>query len=140
MVNEIKERLKLVAQEIGCSTLDLVLSAGAGMVMHGARDHFDDLDLDIEMSKFKALKELDKYPHKDLPNGMELLSIFPWADVHGQLRVADTVVIDGVRVFTVRELIQQKKTLLNLPGRSEKKIRQDIADIAALERLLKEEA
>ena len=136
LIQQIQAKMALVAKEIHCDVLDLTLSAGAALALYGVRTHFDDLDLDVAMPKFKLLKAEGKYPHKNLPNGMELLSIFPWADVHGQMRKADTVVLHGIRVFTVKELIEQRKTLLKLPGRSVQKTQQDAADIKALEKLL----
>lgn len=136
LVQQIQVKMALVAKEIHCDVLDLTLSAGAGLALYGVRTHFDDLDLDIALPKFKLLKSEGKYPHKTLQNGVELLSVFPWADVHGQVVKVDTVVMHGIRVFTVEALINQKITLLKLPGRPVHKLQQDAADIKALEKLL----
>ncbi len=136
LCKEILNKLTQVANEVGLEPDQLALSAGAALAIHGVRKHYDDLDISIDTKLFDAIKKKNSYPYKVVYNDIEIISVYPWADLHRLDAGTELVKAHGVVTFSIPELIKQKKTLLTLPGRAIHKLQQDRLDIIALEKLL----
>lgn len=110
---------------------DLVVSAGAALVMLGIREECGDIDVDVSIYTWERLftpEQRSKAPNGPLPKlGMDfhpaLITRDSWKD------------IDGVKVYEIDHLIKQKQELIARPDRFPEKLPQDRLDLAGLHKL-----
>lgn len=141
LVQSIKNKLAMVRKAIAPYTdAPLVLSAGAALAVYGIRNHYDDLDLDIEPAAYEALLEANVFPTFPIPNLKYGIRVFDWADIHCRQGWVETVEVNGVLVYTLDCMLQQKLSLLYLLGRSDAKKDSDRRDILAIRALLAQKA
>jgi len=121
-----------------CKTLELepkqvVLSAGAAMVLLGLRKYTNDLDVDVPPEVFEKHKA-----RKGSQQGLtgELVIWDGVTDIHSL--PADVEVMDclGAYIYHPVALIKQKETMASHPDRKPEKVAQDRKDIQALKQLL----
>lgn len=141
LVQSIKNKLAMVRESIApYADAPLVLSAGAALAVYGIRDHYDDLDLDIEPKAYQVLLDAQVFPTFPIPNLKDGIRVFEWADIHCRQGWVETVEVEGVLVYTLDCMLQQKLSLLYLPGRSEAKKESDRRDILAIRALIAQKA
>ncbi len=141
MIEEIKSKLSQVAEAIAPYTdAPLVLSAGAALAVYGIRDHYDDLDLDVEPKAYQVLLDAQVFPTFPIPNLKDGIRVFEWADIHCRQGWVETVEVEGVVVYTLDCMLQQKLSLLYLPGRCDAKKESDHRDILAIRALIAQKA
>lgn len=114
---------------------NMVLSAGAALVLLDIRESTLDLDISVNLRIFVALR--GKYPEFPIGGGSTLLRIDDVSDFHIHNPNTSVFVKDGLTVYHPKELIAQKKYLLTLPNRSEEKLAQDRKDLEGLVNYLK---
>jgi len=121
-----------------CKTLELepkqvVLSAGAAMVLLGLRKYTNDLDVALPPEVFEKHKA-----RKGSQQGLlgELVIWDGLTDLHSL--PADVQVMDhlGVTIYHPVDLIKEKETMANHPDRKPEKAAQDRKDIQGLKQLL----
>lgn len=132
---EMLVKLRSVAATINVAPEDLVIGAGAAMLLMGLRETCGDIDIDVEPAIFERLSQL--YPIETKPGGIEVIRVDPFVEIHKRLKsrtvVPLTITDAGVRFNVTRistsELILQKKWLMNAPWRSEQKRKKDKEDL-----------
>jgi len=121
---------KALVRELGEDPHNVVLSAGAAAVMMGIRDETSDLDADVLPGVFKWAATT-----KSIIKAEGITDRVVYAESIG-LHVLDEdrgrVCIEGVWVYSPRELIIQKRQLSHNPNRCIGKRVQDEVEIALL--------
>jgi hypothetical protein len=122
---------KALVHELGESAHNVVLSAGAAAVMMGIRDEAGDLDVDVLPGVFKwaaGTKNVIKQEGlSDRVEYSEHIGLYMLDEDRGK------VCIDGVWVYSPRELILQKRVLTRAPGRGMGKLVRDQIELGLLE-------
>jgi len=128
----IREYKKLV-DELGEQPHEVVLSAGAALVMMGVRDQTEDLDVDVRSNIFKWLSNGRKVIEEEhVSPRIEYRSNI---DIHELSENTGVVCIAGVWMYSPGELLIQKRYLANMPNRRFAKREKDLAEITQLETL-----
>lgn len=128
------ERYIEVTRELGGGTV--VVSGGGALLMLGLRASTADLDLDVTeavVQKHRTLNNTERFGDTEIVNYSDDTSLH----VLDPLRV--THVVHGVRIYSIADLIAQKKVLIANPNRSPEKIAQDRVDLKALQILERED-
>lgn len=113
---------------------DAVVGFGGALVMMGLRKETSDMDLDVSPYHFEVNRRRG-YPMHDALVG-KCIDVNDVISLHAGLPMK-TVMIDGVCCYAPEELLKQKRRMLRYKGRKLEKIPQDMADIEALEKMLK---
>ena len=117
-VEDVKREVMEFARDKYASPMSLVIGAGAALVLHGLREECQDIDIEVEDYYFVPFKE----------EGMEVVEFqcgftgktrellrYKNIDVHrcGEFVIngAETVMIDGFCVHSVRTIYEMKKIL-----------------------------
>lgn len=122
---------KALVRELGENAHNVVLSAGAAAVMMGIRDETVDLDADVLPGVFKwaaTTKTIAK-----LEGTTDRVVYAETIGLHMLDEDRGRVCIDGVWVYSPRELILQKRMLAHVPDRGLGKLVRDQVEIAQLE-------
>lgn len=120
---------------LGESPHHVVLSAGAAAVMMGLRDETDDLDADVLPGVFKWACTAKKLIVEDNVN--DRIKYSEKVDLHILDEDRGVVCIEGVWVYSPRELLHQKKHLARMENRPYAKMIRDQIEITLLEELIK---
>ena len=113
----------------------VVLSAGAAAVMMGIRDETDDLDVDVLPGVFKWV--CGTKPVIVEENVSDRVAYSDHVDLHVLDEDRGVVCIDGIWVYSPRELLAQKRKLAKMPNRTPGKMLRDSIEIGLLEELAK---
>lgn len=121
--------------ELGEQAKDVVLSAGAALVMMGIRESTADLDVDVLPNVFKIL---GKKKGVELEDGsFTMIHYSDHVHIHELDTLTGRVCIEGVWCYSPGEMLTQKRYLVNHPKRNPNKLEQDRKDIEGLEALVK---
>jgi hypothetical protein len=131
---DIIKSYNFLLDRFGIDRNDAVLSSGAACVMHGVRKETVDLDVDVTPDVFEMLRKvpstINALTRMDDIDGQKHATI-EWMGTYSfrvrPLPHRDTVEIDGVCVYTVDELLDQKMNF-NRP--------KDQDDITCLKKIL----
>lgn len=127
---EFVQRYIEVSRELGGSTV--VVSGGGALLMLGLRATTVDLDLDV----VEAVYEKYRTPHNTERYGeTEIVNYSDDVSLHVLNPLQETQIVNGVRIYSIADLIAQKKVLIANPERRAEKIAQDRTDLKALEAL-----
>lgn len=128
--DDVIAQYKTLVRELGENTHNVVLSAGAAAVMMGIREETVDLDVDVLPGVFKwaaTTKHIEKKEGiTDRVIYAERIGLHELDEDRGR------VCIEGVWVYSPRELIIQKRQLSHNPNRCIGKLVQDQVEIALL--------
>ena len=91
---------------------DVVVSAGGAMVILGIRRTTNDLDLDVEDSFYERMGRC--YGFNKTPFG-ENVNVNILIDLHRRKPDTEVVCVDGVYIYSIKDLIKQKQALLAEP-------------------------
>jgi hypothetical protein len=113
----------------------VVLSAGAAGVMMGIREETEDLDADVLPNVFNWAALTKKLV---IEKGIsDRIAFSEKVDLHILDEDRGVVCIEGVWVYSPRELLNQKRALSSLSSRPMGKLVQDQVEITLLEELVK---
>lgn len=124
-----------LVQELDEQPKDVVLSAGAALVMMGVRETTTDLDVDILPNVFKLISKTKGVQVED--ESFTMIHYSDHVDLHELDLNTGRVCIEGVWCYSPGEMLTQKRYLVNHPKRDLSKIEQDRKDIEGLEQLIK---
>lgn len=128
--NEIITAMSQFANEMGVSVDTLVLGYGAALVMHGLRESTNDLDLDVPSEMWHETAK--KIAPVEGLLGPRLI----WSehiDLHlPKVDQERTVVIDGIRCYSLEELLDCYKVFLSHPDRKPESRDKDRMAIGAI--------
>lgn len=124
---------KALVHELGESAHNVVLSAGAAAVMMGIREETNDLDADVLPGVFKWAGSTKSVIQEEGFNDRVVFS--DCVDLHELDEDRGRVCIEGVWVYSPRELILQKQAMVRNPKRAIGKLVQDQVEIALLEQM-----
>lgn len=118
---------------------DIVVSAGAALVLHNARKSTQDIDLTVPQEVFNTLMQQG---HEVIQIDFARIITIGLHDLHaGDVHADKLVVVDqGIQTLSIEGLLAEKKMLRNHPQRKADKVVQDDKDIEALLRLLEKQA
>lgn len=136
VIAEIYRRMAIVAHQLRCQVLDLQLSAGAALVLHGLRSEFDDLDLTVPKRVWEYALQTGVEPVQ-VTDTVQLIPVTEWADIHFGDTPKNTQIMYGMRVYTLEELLVQKQALAALPGRKPEKVARDLREVDLIRGALK---
>lgn len=104
--------------------------------MLGVRTETKDLDVDIPGKDFDKLKNSGRYQIKTAldPND-ELIVFGSTVDLHRGRDHRKTVEVEGVHIYSIDDLIEQKTRMADHPKRSQEKRLADLNDIDRLKAL-----
>jgi hypothetical protein len=128
--DDVIAQYKTLVHELGENAHDVVLSAGAAAVMMGIRDETSDLDVDVlpGVWKWAAI-------NRTVLKNEGLADRVVYSDTVGLHELDEDrgrVCIEGVWVYSPRELIMQKRTLTRAPCRGIGKLVRDEVEVALL--------
>lgn len=130
---ELIKRYKALLEAFKLTPLDVHVSAGGAMLLHGLREETEDIDIGMTKEVFWAIRDTKKYPlkHFSLP-GLPEIEIVEYSkdiDLHKEDMNAALELIDGVACYTLEQLLKQKQMLNR---------EKDQLDIAELKDAIKE--
>lgn len=129
-------RYNQLVKELGEEPCDVVLSAGAALVMMGVRDQTADLDADVNEGVFKMHGRAKGI----LTDGLNPRVAFDdTVDLHARDESAGVVCVEGVWIYSPSSMLLQKRHLMHDPKRKPEKFVQDGLDIALLEQLVQQQ-
>ena len=130
---ELIKRYKALLEAFKLTPLDVHVSAGGAMLLHGLREETEDIDISMTKEVYWAIRNTGKYPlkHFSLPGlpEIEVIQYKDDIDLHKEDRDVSLEVIDGVACYTLEQLLKQKQMLNR---------EKDQADIIALKDAIKE--
>lgn len=129
-------RYHQLVKELGEEARDVVLSAGAALVIMGVREETEDLDVDVKPGVFSWAAKGKTI----LDDGLTPRFAFG-EDVDLHIANEDTGVacVDGVWIYSPSAMLFQKRLLARFAGRKPEKREKDLAEIAILERIVKQQ-
>jgi hypothetical protein len=122
-----------LVSELGESAHNVVLSAGSAAVMMDIRNETDDLDVDVLPGVFKWAASSKTILKEEGVN--DRIKYSDKVDLHVLDEDRGRVCIDGVWVYSPRELLMQKRAMLRIPGRGMGKLVRDQIEITQLEQM-----
>jgi len=122
---------KALVRELGENAHNVVLSAGAAAVMMGIREETNDLDVDVLSGVFKWAATTKTVLKEEGVSDRVLYA--ESIDLHVLDEDRGRVCVEGVWIYSPRELILQKRAMSKFPGRPIGKLVQDQVEIAQLE-------
>jgi len=133
------ERYRVLLNELDEPAQNVVLSSTSALVLLGVRETTDDLDAGIPENVFRLYERSNKFRVSPAAAGVEKLLKF---DKDVELGVLNTdcgvVCVGGVWSYSPSALLTQKRYLSKVMERDESQRVADLADIDALEKLVKE--
>ena len=131
---EFARKYASIVKEIGSEVRTTIVSGGGALLMLGLRQSTSDMDLDVPERVFNRHKRKDNVEHF---GSTVIVNYSDEVSLHVMDPSIDTMTVSGVTIYSIDELIKQKKRLMSNPERKPEKIPQDKADIEALEKLKK---
>lgn len=118
------------------SNKDIWLSSGAALVMHGFREFTSDLDIGCTTATISKVSKKIRRKPVPFPQYVEsgetkILKAPEWqSDFHTEdkIDVNSLTYIENVCVYSLEELLEQKKRMLLIVNRSDVKLLQDLKD------------
>lgn len=129
MREQLKEKYLAFLDQYGLTPQQALISAGGACLMYRLRERFDDIDVDVPSSVFARFVQRGFEPYwVDGAEGRTRLIELPGhVDIHDIKEMKQGIIIEGVGVYTLKDLLIQKQQL-NRP--------KDQADILAIQTLL----
>lgn len=129
-------RYKQLLVEMGLEAKDVVLNAGAALVLMGMRKTTNDLDVSVPVDFFDKQRV-----RKGTLNGLTgpvvawdgMVDMYPLPSHFTRSHVVDYL---GIWIYSPKELIKQKRKLAKHKDRDPHKAAQDRADIVKLKELM----
>ncbi len=121
--------------ELGELPHQVVLSAGAALVMLGIREETQDLDVDVSESVFKWLAL--KHPIITEDNISPRIAYREHIDVHVFNENTGVVCVSGVWIYSPGEMLRQKLYLADIPNRTAGKRKKDLSEADQLRTLMR---
>lgn len=130
---ELIKKYKALLEKFKLTPLDVHVSAGGSMVLHGLREETEGIDISMTKEAYWATRNTGKYPLKyfSLP-GLPEIEIVEYSkdiDLHKEETSATLELIGGVACYTLETLLKQKQMLNR---------EKDQADIARLKDAIEE--
>lgn len=125
-----------VCNSLGLAPNQALVSAGGACLMLGLRDKSEDIDLDIPAEVFDWILKSRK--HKVLEALDPKDKVIVWSDsvdLHRMSESRDWMKVEGVGLYSLNGLIEQKERMAKHPQRKPHKIPQDLHDIQQLKHL-----
>lgn len=121
---------------IGLSLSQALVSAGGACLMLGLRDKSSDIDLDIPAEIFDFLASTGQFEIRGALDAEDRLIVWDeYVDLHRMSGPRDWINVEGVAMYTLDALIEQKMRMSTHPRRKAHKVSQDILDIKVLKEL-----
>lgn len=121
---------------IGLSLHQALVSAGGACLMLGLRDKSSDIDLDIPAEVFDALANTGEFEVRGALDPEDRLIVWDeHVDLHRMSGPRDWINVEGVALYTLDALIEQKVRMSTHPRRKAHKVAQDIQDVKVLKEL-----
>jgi len=134
--DQVIARYNALVQELKEDPHNVVLSAGAALVMMGVRDEAEDLDADVLAPVFRWVSGSRTVL---LEEGFaERIEYAEDIDLHILDEDTGIVCVDGVWIYSPQSMLTQKRYLATHPNRKEEKRVVDLAEVAVLEHILKQ--
>lgn len=134
--DQVIARYNALVQELKEDPHNVVLSAGAALVMMGVRDEAEDLDVDILGPVFRWVSGSKAVL---LEEGFaERIEYAPGIDLHILDEDTGIVCVDGVWIYSPQSMLTQKRYLAKHPNRKEDKRVIDLMEIGVLEHMIKQ--
>ncbi|MOA38614.1 hypothetical protein D3C78_1603170 [compost metagenome] len=126
--------VKQACMKYSISQAGFVVGYGAAMVMHGLRETTSDIDADVTAGTFNRYK--NRYE-----TGMGLTGAYVKLTNNIDIHVMDAKIewelIDGIRVYTLKQLAKSYEAFMNHPDRNPAKRGQDQATLDKIYALIK---
>lgn len=132
---KVKEHYQALVTALDELPHNVVLSAGAALVMMGIRENTNDLDADVPTAAFK--NEARKNGIVEEENVNPRVKYTDHIELHELSEYTGRVCIEGVYVYSPHALLQQKRHLAHIPNRPPIKREQDLMEIVQLESLVR---
>lgn len=130
---EVIERYRELVEDLTLPPHQVILSAGAALVVMGIREETSDLDVDVPTSVFNWASNKFGVIENETVN--KRVQYTPLVDLHEYDENTGVVCIEGVWLYSPTELLKQKHWLTKLADRTDIKTQQDHRDIRQLETL-----
>ena len=139
---QLRQTYLRVLGELGLSAEQVPLSAGGALVALGCRETTADLDLDVPRDTFQALLATGRYATRSLTSPVGDVIVIDFSDEVEIFEAvgAATQMIDGICVYSTNALVEQKVRLYRKASRSAEKRQQDLMDLLALRKLLRQDS
>lgn len=121
--------------DIGERPEHVIVSAGGALLMLGLRDDTDDLDLDVRQIVYAAQSTRLGHSRQRRSSHGTYLDYSDQISLHVTPSHIRTQVVNGVTLYSINDLINQKEKLAHAPDRKPEKAEQDLKDIEALKKL-----
>ena len=107
------KKYKALLETFKLTPLDVHVSAGGAMVLHGLREETEDIDISMTKEVYWAIRNTGKYPLKHFSlSGLPEIEIIQYKDdidLHKEDREASLEMIDGVACYTLEQLLRSKE-------------------------------
>lgn len=131
-MNEFAREYFNFCNEVGLRPAQVVVSAGGALLMLGLRESSEDLDLDVPADTYELLRYklgADKERATDLGTYLDYNEKVSLQKLPDGITVQT---VNGVRLYSLDDLIRQKEALIQSLNRTPSKVKQDLIDIARL--------
>lgn len=118
--------------EIGLRPSEVVVSSGGALLMLGLRDSTNDLDLSIPSDTYEFQRYLLGSDKERVTGHGTFLDYNEKVSLQKLPMGVAIQVVNGVRVYSLDDLIRQKEALIQSLDRSPLKVKQDHVDIERL--------
>jgi hypothetical protein len=121
---------------LGLTAGQALVSAGGACLMLGLRDKSSDIDLDIPAEVFDCLVATNEFEVRSALDPNDRLIVWDdFVDLHRMSKPLDWMSVEGVGLYTLDALIEQKERMSTHPRRKPHKVAQDIHDVGSLKLL-----
>jgi len=129
-------RYKQLCVEMGLDYKDVILSAGAAMVLMGVRKHTQEIDVDVPAAFFNQQRV-----RKGFTNGLlgEAVAWDGMVDIHplpAHFTDGDVMNYLGIWIYSPKALMKQKRKLAKHKDREPRKAAQDRCDLVKLKEIM----
>lgn len=133
---EFIKKYQATCDALGLTRAHALVSAGGACLMLGLRDKSSDIDLDIPAEVFDRLVSTGEYEVRGALDVNDRLIVWDdKVDLHRMPEPRDWMTVEGVGMYTLDALIEQKERMANSPRRKPHKVPQDIQDVNSLKQL-----
>lgn len=138
------ERYKELLNQLGEPAQNVVLSAGAALVILGLREKTTNLNVDVPTGVFlwafnntnAQLKASGQTLQTiRVENGVPLFNLSDDVSLQELSDTTGLVCVEGVWMYSPFELLQQKRYLAKLPNRDQDKRERDLKEVGLIEEL-----
>lgn len=129
---EFIQRYFAFCEELNLSPEDVLVSAGGALLMLGLREQTEDLDLDVDLDIYEQHVTSENVAHSSLG---EYINYNEYIALHPMMCPIERMEIDGVYIYSIPMLIQQKCDMLDMQDRIPEKRERDLRDLESLKAL-----